>query len=611
MSPNLKRVYYPLLIFVGSLFAMAMTLETQSRPDDFVLFWPVAGLQLAILVAARQKTNRRTLDIKLAGAAGVMLGGMLGGLILPVAALITLMSVVDLWLGSMFLSHSVSSFDDLKHGKIVWRFGEAALLVPMATAAFGAIYLAHVMHGGVLRVFVQLWISRSVGIGLVFPGMLYLITGDYKLWRHVAPHRGKVVLALMLFLGVVGFAFWQTSGPYLFVVFPPMILLITLLGLEGAVIGSWILTAVGRLGTLHGHGPVWLMRGSNSEQRLLALQIFVWVCVATAMPVGALLDERRRAEKQAAKATWLFQTLLHNTEAMIVLSTMEGSQRYISPAVERLTGWTAEEYVLLDRMETVHPEDREAAEAMLSNFAKGVQEQTIQYRAMRKDGGSTWVEATVRMYGGPNEGPAEGYVGTIRDISDLKRAQDVWVEEREVLSLEHQRMAELASTDALTGVANRRGLDEVLQQYEQSMPAALSVLMIDVDYFKLYNDTYGHQAGDECLCLIAAMIRAKAGRGGDVVARVGGEEFVVLLPGTDAAGGRVVAEEILNGMRALAIPHSSSPRGWVTVSVGLAAEGRFRVAPAVLLQLADEALYASKRSGRCCVTLYESDLTLA
>jgi diguanylate cyclase (GGDEF)-like protein len=135
--------------------------------------------------------------------------------------------------------------------------------------------------------------------------------------------------------------------------------------------------------------------------------------------------------------------------------------------------------------------------------------------------------------------------------------------------------------------------------------------MIDVDYFKLYNDTYGHQAGDECLCLIAAMIRAKAGRGGDVVARVGGEEFVVLLPGTDAAGGRVVAEEILNGMRALAIPHSSSPRGWVTVSVGLAAEGRFRVAPAVLLQLADEALYASKRSGRCCVTLYESDLTLA
>lgn len=130
--------------------------------------------------------------------------------------------------------------------------------------------------------------------------------------------------------------------------------------------------------------------------------------------------------------------------------------------------------------------------------------------------------------------------------------------------------------------------------------------MIDVDYFKLYNDRYGHQEGDFCLQRLARALQACTGRVSDLVARVGGEEFAVLLPGTDETGARRVGEKILEAVRSLGIEHADTPLGRVSVSIGMAMwPSNFTTETSFLIQQADRALYESKRRGRNSLSVFE------
>ena len=177
--------------------------------------------------------------------------------------------------------------------------------------------------------------------------------------------------------------------------------------------------------------------------------------------------------------------------------------------------------------------------------------------------------------------------------------------DRQLLSA-NMLLAELARTDGLTGLLNRRGFDESLARewrrcHRNGKP--LSLLMLDADHFKAYNDRFGHQAGDAVLRALSACILANIRRPGDVAARYGGEEFAVVLPDTDPAGATKIAEAVRAGVEALAIPHTASA-ATVTLSVGVsfATAGSGATADD-LLAAADAALYASKAAGRNRVTL--------
>jgi len=170
------------------------------------------------------------------------------------------------------------------------------------------------------------------------------------------------------------------------------------------------------------------------------------------------------------------------------------------------------------------------------------------------------------------------------------------------LAAANARLTQLSATDGLTGVGNRRAFDQALQK-EVGRAARdaqqVSLVMIDVDHFKLYNDHYGHPAGDECLRHIAALVDRCLRRPPDIVARVGGEEFAALLPDTDPSGAMDVAQRIREGLHRAELPHAASPFGLITVSIGVATlsptpgtDGQ------TLLAQADEALYRAKRLGR-------------
>lgn len=180
----------------------------------------------------------------------------------------------------------------------------------------------------------------------------------------------------------------------------------------------------------------------------------------------------------------------------------------------------------------------------------------------------------------------------------------------------------LTAVDALTGIANRRAFDDSLnREWRRAMRRRepLSLLMLDIDFFKRYNDAYGHLAGDACLQLVAHTLADSAQRAGDVTARYGGEEFAVILPHTSPADAQAIAERLCRSVRSLGIPHGDSPVGpQVTISVGVASLfvpcpkdqindkpclpchlfDSCRTGPDALLALADQALYAAKHNGR-------------
>jgi diguanylate cyclase (GGDEF)-like protein/PAS domain S-box-containing protein len=187
------------------------------------------------------------------------------------------------------------------------------------------------------------------------------------------------------------------------------------------------------------------------------------------------------------------------------------------------------------------------------------------------------------------QGRVQNYVMVFRDVTEQKLLED--------------RLRELSATDGLTLLANRRSFDEQLERswhHATRHGEPVSLVMIDIDYFKAYNDLYGHQGGDRCLQQVATALAAGVRHEGALVARYGGEEFAVILPRTDAAAAAEIAEGLRRRVEALGIAHSGNPVGSrVTISVGIST----RTPPQTddyedLMQAADQALYRAKEAGR-------------
>ncbi len=184
----------------------------------------------------------------------------------------------------------------------------------------------------------------------------------------------------------------------------------------------------------------------------------------------------------------------------------------------------------------------------------------------------------------------------------LREMQEQLREVNSQLTSSNRELQRISSLDGLTGIANRRQFDEVFErEWQRSVRAntPLSMILIDIDYFKRFNDRYGHQAGDDCLKMVARTLDQIVHRPGDLVARYGGEEFVIVLPETDPEGAQAVAQHILKEIFKLHINHEASEAAdYVTLSLGTATRGEEHENPADLLAAADQALYQAKEHGR-------------
>jgi diguanylate cyclase (GGDEF)-like protein/PAS domain S-box-containing protein len=309
--------------------------------------------------------------------------------------------------------------------------------------------------------------------------------------------------------------------------------------------------------------------------------------------VGTLHNITLRVEAQTAlrESEARYRLLADNTTDVIMLIGPDGKRLYVSPACRDLFGYEPEELIDHPVGEIVHPDDRVAWAGARSRQLGENEVMQVTYRAIRKDGPHVWVEASRRRL------PEElGYVVSIRDISERKQMQDQ-------LAAANRRLTLLATKDGLTGLANRRHFDERLDaEFRRAMRdgTTLSLIMIDIDHFKGFNDRYGHPAGDDCLRRVGLAIKHALRRPDDLAARYGGEEFVVLLPNTAEIGAAALAEHMLTAVQDLRIAYDTGREKIVTISLGVAAfapERRLH-RPGDLVEAADHMLYAAKAGGR-------------
>jgi diguanylate cyclase (GGDEF)-like protein len=301
---------------------------------------------------------------------------------------------------------------------------------------------------------------------------------------------------------------------------------------------------------------------------MLLLGSFVWLQRSAESSFFLTVSENR------------FREIFENSpEAIYILDSKTEQILSVNPMMAQWLGYTMDELVGMSLDDFVDAQPRDGLE-----------------RKFRKKDGS-WVDVLITERPHLFQGK-EAILTMARDISERKRVE---------------KMLEYFSfMDGLTGISNRRHFDQVLdQEWRRCLreQTPLSLIMVDIDHFKLFNDVYGHQAGDDCLKEVARVLSESLNRPADMAARYGGEEFGIVLPDTELDGALQVAEVLRSRVERLGIPHKSSPVSqWVTISLGVAnlvpAPDH---SPARLITASDRALYRAKAEGRNRVAVYSSE----
>ena len=297
----------------------------------------------------------------------------------------------------------------------------------------------------------------------------------------------------------------------------------------------------------------------------------------------------------------VYRTHLESTKAIpwkIDWATMAFA--YIGPQIESLLGWAPASWVSVqDWAERMHPDDRAWAVDFCVAQSKAGVDHEADYRALCANGEYVWIRDVVHVVRNA-DGSVDSLIGFMFDISERKRT------EQKLIDLQKE-LEELSYKDGLTGVANRRRFDALMEvewANARRNKQPLSLVMLDIDYFKQYNDHYGHLEGDQCLKLAARLLGSAATRARDFVARFGGDEFVLVLPETDEPAARKIAERCRDLFANEQILHEGSELGTLlTVSLGahttIPAHGDELLS---FIETADRQLYQAKRERNSIVT---------
>ncbi|NID13904.1 GGDEF domain-containing protein [Luteibacter yeojuensis] len=296
----------------------------------------------------------------------------------------------------------------------------------------------------------------------------------------------------------------------------------------------------------------------------------------------------------------VYKTLLESTRAIpwkIEWATLRFA--YIGPQIEALLGWSAQSWLTVqDWADRIHPEDRERVFNFCVAQSQAGMDHEADYRALRKDGEFVWIRDVVHVVRHA-DGTPEALIGFMFDISERKRTEE------RLLDMQRE-LEELSYKDGLTGVANRRRFDVAMEtewRNAQRLRRPVSLIVLDIDYFKQYNDHYGHLEGDECLKRVAKALEGVLRGPRDLLCRFGGEEFVLLLPDTDEGAAMALAWRCLDLVDKALIPHAGhGPGKRLTLSAGVNAavpKEHDEVNP--FIAVADRRLYLAKERGRARV----------
>lgn len=575
------------------------------RTTEVATIWPANGIVLAMLLTAKGRGRgwERIGIVAIAYSVGfaVLVGT---GRPEPMAARYMIAHMIETMAAFAMLRTHLGSRSHLARPRHLLLFAVLGVgVAPLASA-----FCVTVLFGFYRLEFLPVWwAGHALGLAVVTPLALTFAARRGALSAFKA-RRAETVLLLGLAAATLAGTFTQNALPLLFLPFAPLVLVVLRFGAPGA---AWVLPLAAFVAVLcgaAGHGPIMLVGAANPIIKTVMLQVYIATLVVTLLPLGAVISQLRRreqtldrrsatmrkVEERMRQSEQLYRLLAENSSDIISRFSFDAVRLYVSPSVVDILGWSMEEMLRPDYKRYIHPEDLKAFEAVGERMQSGTERASNTYRYLKRDGSWAWLEARAALVRDSDGAPCE-IISNTRDITRQKEAEIA-------LASAAAELTELAATDALTGVANRRRFDEMLdREWRRGMRShePLSMLLIDVDHFKRFNDHYGHLMGDTCLHAIATAIAGSIRRPGDIVTRYGGEEFAVILPNTDGDGAMEIAARVREGIAALAMPHVDNFGGRVTVSIGAAEAIPNRgTDSSVLVEAADMALYEAKHLGR-------------
>jgi diguanylate cyclase (GGDEF)-like protein/PAS domain S-box-containing protein len=567
----------------GTLKAMA---------GEIVAVWIADGYLLGHTMAA---PRQRKPFILVGGTIGLLAADLLRGEGLYASLSFTLAGMLEVCVAALLVPN-VKSAKELVVPKAFLRFiFVAGLLAPVLSGLVAVLLLEGFFTNHPFSSFSNWVISDALGFVIFTPVSLVILSGEWKSLLEPG-HRLKSLLLLAAVGSITALTFAQSSYPFLYWVLPPLAFLAFQAELSTVLLGTLLFIGIAVPLTVRGTGPLWLFAFHTMQERILALQLVAVAALSIVLPITVLQAQRNQLVALLTEGHRRFRQLAEHSDEVIVQLAPDGEFQYVSPRVTPALGYEPQELVGTGILDMVHEEDRHRVRLAMTGASSGDAQESVQYRLQHKDRSFIWVRSFIAAM---PVGPSDDYAAiafTVRDINSY-----VLSEQRRIA--EEERLKQLAYIDSLTGLKNRRYFDAKFTDYLQVAPGIASVrqvavLFVDVDYFKKYNDMYGHQAGDECLSAVARRIDATI-READVLARYGGEEFVVLLDGCPDSVAVATAERIRANVEALAMAHEASPLGVVTLSIGVAHSTVHETSDArQLLDAADAALYEAKHLGR-------------
>jgi diguanylate cyclase (GGDEF)-like protein/PAS domain S-box-containing protein len=577
------------------LFVTLATVFVRFAPDANHLLWFANGVLLAYLLLAPRKN---WLAYMCAGFAAQAVGSVL---VLPnwgMDFLLTVLNLAEVLISAILLRRSSVGLPRFTNRTYLIHFIMIAVLAaPLTIGLVYALISTIWLHTAFGSILLQWAVADGLGVCVATPACVAIFRTRFKQTLLL----GRKWVYLLLIAAASFATFSHARGPLAFILYPLLVLVLLQLGIGWGAMATLFVAGVGSWFTVRGTGPFAASSSLDRLEPILVLQVYLASAMFMLYSVSVVLESRRATERRLQKIVLQHRLVTENSRDAIIMARFDGHRTYVSAAAETLSGWKPEEVMKQGTLEIVHPDDWPKVETVLHELRSGAEEAMVECRVRKRSGEYFWIEASLRVVHDPSTGLPSGILNVVRDITERKLA------ERQ-LKCAYHALEGLAITDGLTGLANRRRFDQCLTaEWRRGMRdrKPLSLLLIDADLFKSYNDTYGHLRGDGCLKQIAEAAMDVVARPGDVVARFGGEEFSIILPGTSNEGALRVANEICTALRSRKLVHRGNPLGIMTVSVGCATMiPQLGQDSSALIELADKAMYQAKRSGRNQVCNY-------
>lgn len=588
---DILSVAGPAIVALLYFGAATISLRLTQGVDGIATIWPASGIPLASLLLL----PRAVLPSVLAGAGiASFAANWLAGIGVGEALGLSLVNIGESALAWWMLCGHGERTPSFQAPADIGRFAVATVAAAAGSASAASVVVA--LSGAFTGVqFTASWfLTDLLGMLIITPMVLTGVAAMRARGQDpdLAVRWRDVVMVLTLVAAVTGMVFAQSRYPLLFLPLVALLAATYRLGTFGATGGVVLIATIGTGLTAMGHGPLMLLAGAAGMKPLF-LQFYLLVLLGASLPKAALLATRNRLMRQVAENNRLLRLAERTAQLGHWRMDAVAGTLFWSPEVFRLHGRTESVAPPLDEaIDAYHPDDRARVRAYVTAALAGEGGGDFRFdaRLVCPDGTIRHVVSRGMADRAAN-GTLIGLFGVIQDVTERVSA---------VAALEAARMAAetAADTDQLTGIASRRAalrlLDVAIADAVRS-GRALSVAIFDVDHFKAVNDRFGHLVGDRVLQRVACAA-AQALRHDDLVGRLGGEEFVLLLPGADADAATVVAERVRMAIATGGSADAADDPS-VTISIGVALLDA-DVSATMLLNRADRALYDAKRSGR-------------